>query len=214
MLINSFENTHKARNVALILRVVTAGYHWDCSDWARHSQTPLADITEVPGSEIPDSSSFHSNESNESRSHHGLHSMPAHVDRSGIQTLREDLEYIADSECEQHLAGSSLNALDSGNEEYRFSTGGHLFRFDFCFSSIFLLLQVSFVFESLSNKISRRFKYMYFKKSLINFYIYKCVGDEEKNTIMKNKKQKDKEQYVPKLLNFYLSYYIIGKYPK
>uniref|UniRef100_A0A1I8PIC7 Uncharacterized protein n=1 Tax=Stomoxys calcitrans TaxID=35570 RepID=A0A1I8PIC7_STOCA len=42
-------------------------YHWDCSDWARNSQNPLPDITEVPGAEIADSSSFHSNESNESR---------------------------------------------------------------------------------------------------------------------------------------------------
>ena len=42
------------------------GYHWDCSDWAHQSQNPLPNITEVPGSEIPDSSSFHSNESNES----------------------------------------------------------------------------------------------------------------------------------------------------
>lgn len=41
-------------------------YHWDCSDWARRSQNPLPDITEVPGIEVPDSSSFHSNESNES----------------------------------------------------------------------------------------------------------------------------------------------------
>ena len=42
------------------------GYHWDCSDWVRRSQTALPNITEVPGSEVPDSSSFHSNESNES----------------------------------------------------------------------------------------------------------------------------------------------------
>ena len=42
------------------------GYHWDCSDWAHQSTNPLPNITEVPGSEIPDTSSFHSNESNES----------------------------------------------------------------------------------------------------------------------------------------------------
>lgn len=41
-------------------------YHWDCSDWVRRSHNPLPNITEVPGSEVPDSSSFHSNESNES----------------------------------------------------------------------------------------------------------------------------------------------------
>lgn len=43
-------------------------YHWDCSDWVRRSHNPLPNITEVPGSEVPDSSSFHSNESNESQS--------------------------------------------------------------------------------------------------------------------------------------------------
>lgn len=38
-------------------------YHWDCSDWVANA---LPGITEIPGSEVPDSSSFHSNESNES----------------------------------------------------------------------------------------------------------------------------------------------------
>lgn len=42
-------------------------YHWDCSDWVRNSQNPLPDITEVPGAEIADSSSFQSNDSNESK---------------------------------------------------------------------------------------------------------------------------------------------------
>lgn len=42
------------------------GYHWDCSDWVRRSHNPLPNITEVPGSEVPDSSSSHSDESNES----------------------------------------------------------------------------------------------------------------------------------------------------
>lgn len=42
-------------------------YHWDCSDWVHRSHNPLPNITEVPGSEVPDSSSFHSNESNESQ---------------------------------------------------------------------------------------------------------------------------------------------------
>ncbi|CAG0924530.1 unnamed protein product [Notodromas monacha] len=41
-------------------------YHWDCSDWAKGSVTPLPNITEVSAGEVPDSSSFHSNESNES----------------------------------------------------------------------------------------------------------------------------------------------------
>lgn len=53
----SFEDANSALHGA---------YHWDCSDWARRSQNPLPNITEVPGSEVPDSSSFHSNESNES----------------------------------------------------------------------------------------------------------------------------------------------------
>lgn len=102
-----------------------SGYHWDCSDWARHSQT-LPNITEVPGSEIPDSSSFHSNESNESRCHHLPPQMLGQInpDRD-IETLNEDLEseFMADSECDQHAASPSLNALDSGNEEFRFTTG-------------------------------------------------------------------------------------------
>lgn len=49
-------------------------YHWDCSDWVRRSHNPLPNITEVPGSEVPDSSSFHSNESNESQNKQSYHS--------------------------------------------------------------------------------------------------------------------------------------------
>lgn len=51
--------------------ITHGAYHWDCSDWIRSHNT-LPNITEVPGSEIPDSSSFHSQESAES-SHH-IHS--------------------------------------------------------------------------------------------------------------------------------------------
>lgn len=66
-----------------------AGYHWDCSDWARHSQT-LPNITEVPSSEIPDSSSFHSNESNESRcANHVPHSYHNHKLPGGVSPLNE-----------------------------------------------------------------------------------------------------------------------------
>ncbi|KAF5307382.1 hypothetical protein FQR65_LT07099 [Abscondita terminalis] len=104
-------------------------YHWDCSDWARHSQT-LPNITEVPGSEVPDSSSFHSNESNESRCHH-LSSIGGPIDpRRDIETLNEDLESecLADSECEPHIISPSLNALDSGNEEFRFTTADNYVR--------------------------------------------------------------------------------------
>ncbi|XP_044259255.1 fat-like cadherin-related tumor suppressor homolog isoform X4 [Tribolium madens] len=104
-------------------------YHWDCSDWARHSQT-LPNITEVPGSEIPDSSSFHSNESNESRCHHlppVLGPLDPHRD---IETLNEDAEseFMADTEYDVHGASPSLNALDSGNEEFRFTTADSYIR--------------------------------------------------------------------------------------
>lgn len=53
-----------------------SAYHWDCSDWVRRSHNPLPNITEVPGSEVPDSSSFHSNESNESQQHKMGHHIP------------------------------------------------------------------------------------------------------------------------------------------
>lgn len=120
--------------MSILLITAFSGYHWDCSDWARHSQT-LPNITEVPGSEIPDSSSFHSNESNESRCHHFINqnniggivgAIDPHRD---IETLNEDLEseFNADSECEPHTISPSLNALDSGNEEFRFTTGKLLF---------------------------------------------------------------------------------------
>lgn len=85
----------------------------------------MPNITEVPGSEVPDSSSFHSNESNESRCHHRP-PIGGPVDPSrDIETLNEDLESecLADSECEPHAVSPSLNALDSGNEEFRFTTG-------------------------------------------------------------------------------------------
>ncbi|XP_045469521.1 fat-like cadherin-related tumor suppressor homolog isoform X5 [Harmonia axyridis] len=98
-------------------------YHWDCSDWARHSQT-LPNITEVPGSEIPDSSSFHSNESNESRCHHPS-VMGPHDYHRGIGTLNEDIEseYLQDSDVDQR---TNLNVLDSGNEEYPFTTDSYI----------------------------------------------------------------------------------------
>lgn len=114
-------------------------YHWDCSDWARCSQNPLPVLTEVPGGEVPDSSSFHSNESNES------HPKNIHIPTLGpvdptrdIETLNEELEsdFVDESELEgsvkpmsisiqfdQHSSMSGLNPLDSGSEDYRFSTG-------------------------------------------------------------------------------------------
>ncbi|XP_023314181.1 fat-like cadherin-related tumor suppressor homolog isoform X1 [Trichogramma pretiosum] len=118
---------------------IVGGYHWDCSDWVRPSHNPLPNITEVPGSEVPDSSSFHSNESNESNTHQVplLHIGSLDPTRD-ITTLNEDQEseYVGDSECgtdlSEHyylhkhhepllLSDSSvtqrLNPLDSGSGE-------------------------------------------------------------------------------------------------
>ncbi|XP_065170403.1 fat-like cadherin-related tumor suppressor homolog isoform X3 [Atheta coriaria] len=73
-------------------------------DVARHTgnwaSQPLQKITEVNGSEVHDSSSFHSNESNESRCHSA---------QMRLGALSEDVE-------------SSMNALDSGNEFLRITT--------------------------------------------------------------------------------------------
>ncbi|KAL1114860.1 hypothetical protein AAG570_007684, partial [Ranatra chinensis] len=69
---------------------ILGGYHWDCSDWVRPSQNPLPNITEVPGSEVPDSSSFHSNDSNDSNVHHIL--QPVIIDPArDLATLDEEL---------------------------------------------------------------------------------------------------------------------------
>ncbi|XP_014210543.1 fat-like cadherin-related tumor suppressor homolog [Copidosoma floridanum] len=120
---------------------IVGGYHWDCSDWVRPSQNPLPNITEVPGSEVPDSSSFHSNESNESNSHQ-MPLLKGPVDPTrDIETLNEDQEseYVGDSECgtdlsdhflshkqqQQHCLSESqpLNPLDSGGEaEYKYKS--------------------------------------------------------------------------------------------
>lgn len=50
-----------------------------------------------------------------------------------IETLNEDIEseFMADTDCDTSRISPSLNALDSGNEEYRFTTGIH--QFSFCF---------------------------------------------------------------------------------
>ncbi|XP_046748553.1 fat-like cadherin-related tumor suppressor homolog isoform X2 [Diprion similis] len=99
-------------------------------DWVRPSQNPLPNITEVPGSEVPDSSSFHSNESNESNTHQ-LPPMHGPVDPSrDIETLDEDQEseYVGDSECGTEFSehnycpeSQRLNPLDSGGEgEYKY----------------------------------------------------------------------------------------------
>ncbi|XP_049837416.1 fat-like cadherin-related tumor suppressor homolog isoform X3 [Schistocerca gregaria] len=115
---------------------IMGGYHWDCSDWVHRSQNPLPNITEVPGSEVPDSSSFHSNESNESNTHQGNLILTTAVNGPvdpvrDIETLNEDQEseYIGDSECgtefeeSQYPDSPSLNInniLDNSREEYSF----------------------------------------------------------------------------------------------
>ncbi|XP_058804510.1 fat-like cadherin-related tumor suppressor homolog isoform X2 [Phymastichus coffea] len=102
-------------------------------DWVRPSQNPLPNITEVPGSEVPDSSSFHSNESNESNTHQVSAMPPLHgpIDPTrDIETLIEDQEseYIGDSECGTDLSErytsskGGLNPLDSGSEEYKYKS--------------------------------------------------------------------------------------------
>lgn len=124
-------------------------YHWDCSDWVRRSQNPLPNISLVPGNEVADTSSFHSNESNESQPMLGksnvqpmMFIVPQGVDPArDIDTLNEELEYSdyvrTDSELE-NFERANLNSnrfnnaesinclghLESGSEDYRFDKGG------------------------------------------------------------------------------------------
>ncbi|XP_030375675.1 fat-like cadherin-related tumor suppressor homolog [Scaptodrosophila lebanonensis] len=111
-------------------------YHWDCSDWVRKSHNPLPDITEVPGAEVADSSSFHSNDSNESRTKRNCF-VHREVDPTrDIAALNEDIasEYV-DSEIESCIQPSfmvpnsnyeSLSRLssfnNSENEDYKLNT--------------------------------------------------------------------------------------------
>ncbi|XP_016955474.1 fat-like cadherin-related tumor suppressor homolog isoform X1 [Drosophila biarmipes] len=113
-------------------------YHWDCSDWVRKSHNPLPDITEVPGAEIADSSSLHSNDSNESKSKKAffVHREDGDVDPTrDIAALNEDIgsEYL-DSEAESCLepfmlprsSNQPLSRLSSfnniENEDYKSNT--------------------------------------------------------------------------------------------
>ncbi|XP_068148588.1 LOW QUALITY PROTEIN: fat-like cadherin-related tumor suppressor homolog [Drosophila tropicalis] len=111
-------------------------YHWDCSDWVRKSHNPLPDITEVPGAEVPDSSSFHSNDSNESKSKRTFF-VHREVDPTrDIAALNEDIasEYM-DSEIESCIqpfmmpnsSNQSVSRLssfnNSENEDYKSNTG-------------------------------------------------------------------------------------------
>ncbi|KAJ8667841.1 hypothetical protein QAD02_009504, partial [Eretmocerus hayati] len=110
---------------------IVGGYHWDCSDWVRPSHNPLPNITEVPGSEVPDSSSFHSNESNESNTHQVTNSHTSGLDicRDIIETLNEEQEseYVGDSDCgtaelseQLQKLSSALLLSDSGDMPYGF----------------------------------------------------------------------------------------------
>uniref|UniRef100_A0A0A1WPP1 Fat-like cadherin-related tumor suppressor homolog n=1 Tax=Zeugodacus cucurbitae TaxID=28588 RepID=A0A0A1WPP1_ZEUCU len=91
-------------------------YHWDCSDWVRKSHNPLPDITEVPGAEIADSSSFHSNDSNESkpRRTYAGQNMCIGVDPTrDIVTLNEDLtSECIDSELESCMRPFELPLIN------------------------------------------------------------------------------------------------------
>lgn len=121
-------------------------YDWDVSDWKPRSLNVLSNITEVPGSEVVDSSSFHSNESNESHTlrtnniipapNGMMDSMTSSVDqlRNGGM-LSENLEIDfpdLSSECDRNgsenplsiTSMSQLNHLDSSDgENYRFNAG-------------------------------------------------------------------------------------------
>jgi len=103
-------NTWGGNQSSCSIKFCTSGYHWDCSDWARTDQRPLPNITEVPGSEVPDSSSFHSNESNESSCHHtALPPVHGPIDPArDIDTLPEDQE------------DSEIPESDQNESEYRF----------------------------------------------------------------------------------------------
>lgn len=123
----------------------SGAYDWDVSDWKPRSLNVLSNITEVPGSEVIDSSSFHSNESNESNGNGNknghlppnvmMESIGTIMDPSrDIETLNENIEHdFPDSECDQSeqplsinfdQSASYLNPLDSGSDvDYRFNTG-------------------------------------------------------------------------------------------
>lgn len=129
----------------------SGAYEWDVSDWKPRSLNVLSNITEVPGSEVVDSSSFHSNESNESHtlrtnniiavggggsgghlqsSHIMSESMGSSIDPCrDMGTLNENIELEFPDEDPltinfDHQSMSYLNHLDSGSDgDYRFNTG-------------------------------------------------------------------------------------------
>ncbi|CRK90602.1 CLUMA_CG004304, isoform A [Clunio marinus] len=121
----------------------SGAYDWDISDWKPRSLNVLSNITEVPGSEVIDSSSFHSNESNESNGNKN-HQQPPNVMMESIGTIMDpsrdietlneniELDFPDDSECDRSEQPLSinfdpsltyLNPLDSGSDvDYRFNT--------------------------------------------------------------------------------------------
>ncbi|KAI5732884.1 hypothetical protein M8J76_005324 [Diaphorina citri] len=75
------------------------GYHWDCSDWVRPSHA-LPNISEVPGSEVPDSSSLHSTDSHETQPLNPAVLNMCHDPCRDLETLNEEmyLSYRSDEE--------------------------------------------------------------------------------------------------------------------
>ncbi|KAH8411154.1 hypothetical protein KR222_008786, partial [Zaprionus bogoriensis] len=112
-------------------------YHWDCSDWVRKSHNPLPDITEVPGAEVADSSSFHSNDSNESNLKRKSLVHVKDVDPSrDIAALNEDTVFeFTESEVESCIQPFMLPSSNNGSrtrlssfnksetDEYKLNTG-------------------------------------------------------------------------------------------
>jgi protocadherin Fat 1/2/3 len=123
----------------------SGAYDWDVSDWKPRSLNVLSNITEVPGREVIDSSSFHSNESNESNSNKNHHHLPPNVMMESIGTIMDpsrdietlneniELDFPDESDCDRSEQPLSinfdqsmtyLNPLDSGSDvDYRFNTG-------------------------------------------------------------------------------------------
>ncbi|XP_062134609.1 LOW QUALITY PROTEIN: fat-like cadherin-related tumor suppressor homolog [Drosophila sulfurigaster albostrigata] len=128
---------HSTSNANFVDSALSNGqYHWDCSDWVRKSHNPLPDITEVPGAEVADSSSFHSNDSNESQSKRKYLVHVEDVDPTrDMAALNEDMvfEYV-ESDVESCVHPFMLPSLNSEprsrlssfnkseNEDYKLNT--------------------------------------------------------------------------------------------
>ncbi|XP_064544890.1 fat-like cadherin-related tumor suppressor homolog isoform X2 [Drosophila montana] len=126
---------HSTSNANFVDSAGNGQYHWDCSDWVRKSHNPLPDITEVPGAEVADSSSFHSNDSNESKSKR-KYLVHEDIDPTrDIVALNEDMVFeYGDSEIDSciqpfmlpNLSNESRSRLSSfnksENEDYKLNT--------------------------------------------------------------------------------------------